>query len=98
MKWQDQALESMCEKGYYEGFDEWRIFTKADLSIKPSKTREGYFICSVECDYRFEAECKTIEGAIILLDNLFGLLRQAFYRLNWPCCVEKCVHNSKDKK
>ena len=72
------------EKGYWEDFVEWRIFTVTEMRIEPvDRDGKHLFKVRVACDYEMLCYCPTVERAVEMLGVYERLIVDLFWTLGW---------------
>lgn len=76
---------AIAEKGYWEDFVEWRIFTVTERRIERiEKDGRPWFRVRVACDHEMICYCPTIERAVEFLGVYERLIADMFWTLGWP--------------
>jgi hypothetical protein len=91
-----QIEEEIKRKGYWEEFDEWRIFTTTSFRITPieqldakNQTKKLVYAVQVKCDYDLRCECPTLKRAIHFCEVYQQWIMKAFRDEGWPSWAQK---------
>ena len=91
-----QIEEEIKRKGYWEEFDEWRIFTTTSFRITPveqlddkNQTKKLIYAVQVKCDYDLRCECPTLKRAVHFCEVFQQWIMKAFREEGWPSWAEK---------
>ncbi len=80
-----EIKSSIEEKGYWEDFVEWRIFTVTEMRIEPvERDEKRWYKVRVVCDHEWICHCPTVERAVEFLGIYERLLADLFWTSGWP--------------
>jgi hypothetical protein len=85
-----EIAKAITERGVWEESLEWRISTVKKSRIERSQEYGSpTFFLSVECSYRFQCHCPTLERAVYFEAIYSRLLGDMFYNLGWPSWADR---------
>lgn len=92
----DKVRAAIQEKGYWEHYEEWRIFTITHFRItateqldeRNQKTRLVYAV-QVLCDYDLRCVSPTLERALHFCGTFQDWIERGFEKEGWPSWADK---------
>jgi hypothetical protein len=85
-----EVAQAIAERGVWEESFEWRISTVKNSRIERShEYGSPTFLVSVECSYRFQSHCPTLERAVYFEGVYSRLIGGMFYNSGWPSWADR---------
>jgi hypothetical protein len=82
--------QAITSAGFWEEEFEWRISTTRISRIEPAKVGDfRTFHVTVQCDFKLECHCPTLERAVQYERIYSQLIADMFYMFGWPGCPAK---------